>query len=170
MGGHSARIPPLLSCEKCVLYGKDSNNVGLHHQLGVQLQIKSRRFSISEVVATFPQLHLYANNWKAEAVVTARYSSGAQTYLKDSKDPEKCQVKSEEGSSSIEPNAKHFKLDPTADGNATLPASPESDTNSAPVESFVAPPPLSKPSKPILKKFQVETPPPEKLPTVKNPL
>ena len=124
----------------------------------------------SEVVATFPQLCLCANNWKAEAVVTSRYSSWAQMYLKDSKDPRKHQVKSEEGSSSVEPDAKHFKLDPTADGDAMLPASPKSDTNSAPVESSVAPPPLSKLSEPILKESQVETLLPEKLPMVKNPL
>ena len=64
-----------------------------------------------EVVAAFPQLCLCSNNWKSKAVTTARYSSWAQTYLKDLKESGKCQVKLEGGS--IEPDAKRLKTDPT---------------------------------------------------------
>ena len=40
----------------------------------------------SEVITAFPQMRLCSNNWKSKAVATARYSSWAQMYLKDSKE------------------------------------------------------------------------------------
>ena len=62
-----------------------------------------------EVTLAFPQLRLCSNNWKAEAVATARYSSWAQTYLKDSKESGKRQVKSE--GESVEPDCKRLKTE-----------------------------------------------------------